>query len=62
MRVHVDRNNKIKYIDCTSDEFLEIQDLFTDKIFTKLPCELGDSIEERILKYIELKEKGYILI
>jgi hypothetical protein len=62
MKVYIERNNKIKHIDCTSTEFLEIQHLFTDHVFTKLPRELGETIEERILRYMDLKEKGYILI
>lgn len=65
MKVYFDRNKSIKYIDCTSAEFIEIQDFSNLQTWVDLadiPEALGDTIEQRINRYIELKKKGIIIV
>lgn len=64
MKVYFNRIGNVDHIDCTSIEFIEIQNnsniwMWLD--LAQLPKCLGETIPERVAMYLELKKKGIIL-
>ena len=64
MKVYFNRLGNIDHVDCTSTEFIELQDgnnLLTWVDLADIPECLGETIEERIKLWVELKKKGIII-
>lgn len=64
MKVYFNRLGNIDHVDCTSAEFIELQDgnnLLTWVDLADIPECLGETIEERIKLWVELKKKGIII-
>lgn len=64
MKVYFNRLGNIDHVDCTSAEFIELQDgnnLLTWVDLANIPKCLGETIEKRVELWLELKKTGIII-